>query len=42
MRKIKYIGLLAIIILILVVGYKKTVNIIKEKVKISIKKKLLN
>lgn len=38
MRKIKYIGLLAIIILILVVGYKKTVNIIKEKVKISIKK----
>ena len=38
MRKIKHIGLLVIVILILVVGYKKTVNIIKEKVKVSIKK----
>lgn len=38
MRKIKYIGLLVIIILILVVGYKKKVNIIKEKAKVSIKK----
>ena len=38
MKKIKYLGLLAVIILLLVVGYKKTSNIIKEKAKVSIKK----
>lgn len=38
MKKIKYVGLLVVIILLLVVGYKKTSNIIKEKAKVSIKK----
>lgn len=38
MKKIKYVGVLVIIILALIVGYKKTSNIIKEKAKVSIKK----